>query len=168
MATSAFFIGLLGTTLLLLSVAQGARIVELANLEMFEKYVLESNDPWVVEISSAHCGSCQEFEPIWKKLAAETNLNSPLLQFGHVSVDGNDGIQIAQKIGALEEGLPNVKMFAKEIAESSDYDGEFHNIVLGEVKSFNELKKEVEETFFDVKKKRNAEFARRRREKEEL
>lgn len=68
------------------------------------------NDPkvWLVEFYSGMCGSCKEFSPVWNKL--ESSLKGSLLM-GKINIDNKKGLVIAEKVGALEEGIPHLRFF---------------------------------------------------------
>lgn len=75
----------------------------------FETQVLTSERVWVVKIYSAMCGSCQEFAPTWDKLKGSVDS----VEFGELSIDQPEGMKIAEALGALNDGIPNVMVFAK-------------------------------------------------------
>lgn len=75
----------------------------------FETQVLKSDRVWVVKIYSAMCGSCQEFAPTWDKLKGSVDS----VEFGELSIDQPEGMKIAEALGALSDGIPNVMVFAK-------------------------------------------------------
>merc|ERR1719453_2963821 len=54
------------------------------------------------------CGSCQEFTPTWKKLAGMTKGE---IETYKVSIDKPDGVALAQDLGVLEKGIPNVQLY---------------------------------------------------------
>lgn len=79
------------------------------NPSQFDSEVLQGNAVWVVKFYSAMCGSCQEFAPTWKSLSSKiTNV-----VFGEVNIDEKEGMELANRLGALAEGIPNVQVFAK-------------------------------------------------------
>lgn len=71
--------------------------------------VADSEYAWLVEFSSKHCGSCKEFAPQWEAL---THAYAGL-HFAHVSIDTPSGRELAKQLGALKEGIPNVKLVSK-------------------------------------------------------
>lgn len=75
-------------------------------LEEFKKNVIQDDRAWIVEFYSAMCGSCKEFAPTWDRI--EMNLNDVLKT--KVNIDQKGGMEVAQYMGALEEGLPNVRL----------------------------------------------------------
>ena len=75
-------------------------------LAEFKKNVIEDDRAWIVEFYSAMCGSCKEFAPTWDRI--EMNLNDVLKT--KVNIDQKGGMEVAQYMGALEEGLPNVRL----------------------------------------------------------
>lgn len=75
----------------------------------FEEKVVQDKYVWLVEFSSSMCGSCQEFAPEWEKLTGQLKRVRTM----HVSIDDDAGKALAQDLGVLEEGIPNVKLFMK-------------------------------------------------------
>ena len=67
----------------------------------------------VVEFYSAMCGSCTEFAPKWAQL--ERKLGSVVTS--KINIDEKDGMDLAQKIGVLDEGLPNIRLFSSSKAD---------------------------------------------------
>ena len=66
----------------------------------------EDDRVWVIEFSSARCGSCKEFKPEWEDLAKSLKR----CNVGHVDVDDKAGMALAEKLGVMEEGIPAVKV----------------------------------------------------------
>jgi len=64
--------------------------------------VLSHPHVWAVRFHSA----CQSFEPAW--LAAVGAV--PGLHWGSVNIDVRDNVPLAQRLGVLQEGIPNVKL----------------------------------------------------------
>ena len=57
--------------------------------------------------ASGECGSCREFSPTWTKLEnVAKNIATT-----KVNIDEPDGMEFAKKLGVLEEGLPNIRLF---------------------------------------------------------
>eukprot|EP01041_Mallomonas_annulata_P001444 gene1444-2780_t len=75
--------------------------------EEFDVQVLNDDRVWLVEFYSNMCGSCQEFAPKWEKL--EGSLKS--IATGKINIDDKAGMNIAKKLGVLEQGLPNIQLF---------------------------------------------------------
>ncbi len=75
----------------------------------FESDVVDDLRVWVVEFYSPMCGSCQEFASIWDKV--DKNMKSILT--GKVNIDETEGAALAKKLGVLDEGLPNIRLFNK-------------------------------------------------------
>jgi len=65
---------------------------------------------WLVEFHSPMCGSCKEFEPVFKRVSASLGQN---IAVGTVNIDTKEGMSIAKSLGVLEEGLPNVRLMNK-------------------------------------------------------
>ena len=67
----------------------------------------EDERAWLVEFYSPMCGSCKEFEPVFKRVSASLGQN---IAVGTVNIDTKEGMNIAKSLGVLEEGLPNVRL----------------------------------------------------------
>lgn len=76
----------------------------------FQSKVLEDDRVWLLEFYSPMCGSCTEFSPVWTKLesAAKSMVTSK------VNIDDAAGMELAKKLGVLEEGLPGVRLFTSK------------------------------------------------------
>ncbi len=84
------------------------------NEDNFDQEVYKSNEVWIIEIYSEKCESCKSFEPTWKQLIK----NVEYLNIGRINVDEMKGINAANKINALENGIPAIKLiFSKENIE---------------------------------------------------
>ena len=79
----------------------------------FDKEI-NSSKIWLVEVYSEKCESCQSFELTWKQLIK----NIDFLKIGRINVDEMKGINLANKLNALENGIPAVKLiFSKDNIE---------------------------------------------------
>ena len=67
------------------------------------------------------CGSCQEFAPVWDTLTKK--LKS--IKTGKVNIDTKEGLALAQKLGVLEEGIPNLQLYYKKGSVTSLMSGIF-------------------------------------------
>ena len=70
---------------------------------------LVSNDAhvWAVKFHSGMCGSCAAFAPTFESARAAVDG----LHWAAVSIDDKENIALAKKLGVLQEGIPNVKLF---------------------------------------------------------
>ena len=75
------------------------------NEDNFDKEMNISNI-WLIEIYSEKCESCKSFEESWKQLIK--NMDS--LNIGRINVDEIKGINLANKLNALENGIPAIKL----------------------------------------------------------
>jgi thioredoxin-like negative regulator of GroEL len=96
----------------------------------FDKEVLQDERAWLVEFYSPMCGSCQEFTPVWEGL--EGSMKSLVL--GKVNIDIPEGAKLADKLGVLEQGIPNVQLFAGSMRET---------IMAGDLLSPKQISKKV-------------------------
>ena len=79
----------------------------------FDKEI-NSSKIWLIEVYSEKCESCQSFESTWKQLIKDIDY----LKIGRINVDEMKGIKVANKLNALENGIPAVKLiFSKDNIE---------------------------------------------------
>ena len=102
-------------------------------LMLFILKVFESQDVWLVEFYSGRCGSCQEFAPVWESIEATVqtirlgksrqnmsfshNSNRivlPHFPLGKLDIDVDANMKLADALGVLEEGLPNIQLFTSK------------------------------------------------------
>lgn len=76
----------------------------------FQQEVIEDDAAWVIEFYSPMCGSCKEFTPIWNSLTKKIKS----IKTGKINIDNKDGLKIAEKLGVLDEGIPNVQLMAQK------------------------------------------------------
>eukprot|EP00981_Chlorochromonas_danica_P015430 scaffold12089_cov176-Ochromonas_danica.AAC.8 len=76
----------------------------------FREDVIADDRVWLIEFYSSMCGSCQEFAPTWEKVANRAKS----VQKGQVNVDDPQGMALAEKLGVLAEGVPNIRLFARQ------------------------------------------------------
>lgn len=79
----------------------------------FDALVGGDDRVWVVEYSSAMCGSCAEFKPTWQQFVSA----SKKVQTAHVNIDEAAGQDLAAAHGVLDIGVPNVMVYAKDANE---------------------------------------------------
>lgn len=77
------------------------------NPNHFDSEVQGDDRVWVIEFFSKMCGSCQEFAPTWSKLKKKL----PSFRVAEVDIDQKAGMQLAEKLGVLEEGIPCLRLF---------------------------------------------------------
>ena len=79
----------------------------------FDKEI-NSSKIWLIEVYSEKCESCQSFESTWNQLIKDIDY----LKIGRINVDEMKGINVANKLNALENGIPAVKLiFSKDNIE---------------------------------------------------
>ena len=76
----------------------------------FENVVLADERVWAVEFYSGMCGSCKEFAPTWASL--QKKMKSVVTT--KVNIDEKPGMLLAQDLGVLDEGLPNIRLFSNK------------------------------------------------------
>jgi thioredoxin-like negative regulator of GroEL len=81
------------------------KIIDIVGHKEWEK-LHEDSHVWVVKFYSELCGSCQQFAPAFD--GARDHVDG--LHWAAICVDTKSNLKIAQKMGVLEEGIPNVKL----------------------------------------------------------
>ena len=76
----------------------------------FDALVASSPEAWVLEFSSPRCGTCQELAPLYAAVAARLG---GAVRFGVVDIDTEGGMALARRLDVLEEGVPNVRAWAR-------------------------------------------------------
>lgn len=95
--------------------------------------VAQSNRMTLLKIFSSMCGTCITFLPEWNKLKKHVGTKLDIIE---VDVDKEAGLAFAESIGALEEGLPNLKLF-------SSHSKEWTTLLKGEGGFANELYRDI-------------------------
>jgi len=95
-----------GILLICLIVFQAALCYEL-NPSNFVEDVVNDNRVWLVRFSSKQCDSCKEFQQTWNKLTLGANH----FLSGEINIDDPDGGELAKKLGVMDEGVPNLRLF---------------------------------------------------------
>ncbi|XGW23835.1 hypothetical protein V3C99_005783 [Haemonchus contortus] len=92
-------------------------VIELTDAN-FEKLVLNSKDPWLVEFFAPWCGHCKNLEPHWKAAASQLKGKVKL-----GALDATVHTLMSNKYGV--RGFPTIKYFAPGSSDSDavDYDG---------------------------------------------
>ena len=76
----------------------------------FDALVAASPEAWVLEVSSPRCGTCRELAPLY---AAAAERLGGAAAFGEVDIDTESGMALARRLGVLDEGVPNVRAWAR-------------------------------------------------------
>eukprot|EP01061_Rhynchopus_euleeides_P042006 TRINITY_DN733_c0_g1_i1.p3 TRINITY_DN733_c0_g1~~TRINITY_DN733_c0_g1_i1.p3 ORF type:complete len:275 (+),score=161.52 TRINITY_DN733_c0_g1_i1:59-883(+) len=121
---------------------QAPAMISISTQADFREKVLNHQDAFAVEFYSAMCGSCKEFSPIWDAYAKKT----PPVRTAKVNIDDKGAMDVAQALGVMEEGIPNVRVFT-----GADEKGV--SILQGNPLSIGELTKKIKEATSDLGKK---------------
>ena len=100
----------------------------------FDKIIGSSKESWLIEIFSERCESCRSFEPKWTQLVKKIDY----LNIGRINIDEPKGMNLANKLNALENGIPAVKLIISK--------DDIHNIMTGTEEPFpnwKNLKKRI-------------------------
>ena len=116
--------------------------VMLKNMGDFTSLVLESKEAFAVEFYSNMCGSCKEFAPVWDAYASE----NPPVRTAKVDIDSKDAKEIADTLGVMAEGIPNIRVFS-----GADETGT--SIMTGDPLKPHDLKTKILEALKPLKKK---------------
>ena len=101
----------------------------------FDKIIGSSKESWLIEIFSERCESCRSFEPKWTQLIKKIDY----LNIGRINIDEPKGMNLANKLNALENGIPAVKLIISK--------DDIHNIMTGTEEPFpnwKNLKKRID------------------------
>ena len=63
-------------------------------------------------------GTCREFGPVFKSTVAHLQPRYAALQIGQVDIDTEQGMQLATDTGAIEVGVPSLRLYGNRDAES--------------------------------------------------
>ena len=77
------------------------------DIENFDKEIFSSKEISLIEFYSERCSTCQEFSPIWDNLMQKL----PHIKIGRVNIDHQKGMNLAQRLNALNNGIPCIKIF---------------------------------------------------------
>jgi thiol-disulfide isomerase/thioredoxin len=97
-------------------------------MDEFKTTVINDERVWLVEFYSSMCGSCKEFAPIWEHV--DHTLADVMKT--KINIDEKGGMEIAQYIGALDEGIPNVRLITTQ-------DGKSASIVKGDIVPYKKI-----------------------------
>ena len=105
----------------------------------YKSVVVDSDEVYMVEFSSKMCGSCKEFAPEWDALSKSLKR----IKTRHVYIDDEEGQKIAQELGVLDAGIPNVQLYVS---------GQATTLLAGEVKTSKFLRKKIAPAVKSLKK----------------
>jgi protein disulfide-isomerase A6 len=112
---------LLGATLLALLLtltAAGSAVVDLIPSN-FDKLVLQSGKPALVEFFAPWCGHCRNLAPVYEELGQVFASASDKVTIGKVDADENR--ELGKRFGI--QGFPTIKYFDGKSATPVDYSG---------------------------------------------
>ena len=101
----------------------------------FDKIIGSSKESWLIEIFSERCESCRSFKSKWTQLVKKIDY----LNIGRINIDEPKGMNLANKLNALENGIPAVKLIISK--------DDIHNIMTGTEEPFpnwKNLKKRID------------------------
>ena len=75
----------------------------------YDNEIEASKDFWVIEFYSEKCESCRKFDSMWKILVKKIDY----LKIGRINIDEPKGMALANKLNALENGIPAIKLIYK-------------------------------------------------------
>ena len=65
----------------------------------FQRKVLDNDYVWIVEYMGSRCGTCREMAPVWQAFFVK---HMREVKVGQVSIDHEDGMELAEDQGVLE------------------------------------------------------------------
>lgn len=97
----------------------------------FDRVVKNSEDVYILKIYSDKCGSCIDFQKSWEE--AQKNLHK--FQLGEINIETPNGMKLAQKLNALNEGVPALMIIKENSNELFGVDGMDSKSVLDKITS---------------------------------
>lgn len=85
----------------------------------FDKVVLQSNKPALVEFFAPWCGHCKNLAPVWEELATKLDFAKDKVSIAKVDADAQKGL--GQRFGV--QGFPTLKWFDGKSETPTDYNG---------------------------------------------
>ncbi len=107
-------------------------VVEI-DVSNFDSTVVKSEFVWIIKLYSEMCGSCQEFQPTWEQFA-QKNVNK--YKLGQVNIDKKPGMDLANILNGLREGIPAIVIFDKAFTKN-------HNLIFTEGATLDSLTRDV-------------------------
>ena len=86
----------------------GGKHVTKLSASSFDKEVLKSAEPWMVEFYAPWCGHCKQLSPHWAKAAAETAGKG--VRFGAVDCTAHEALCARYSVN----GYPTIKLFGAD------------------------------------------------------
>eukprot|EP00127_Corallochytrium_limacisporum_P002473 Clim_evm30s128 gene=Clim_evmTU30s128 len=85
--------------------------------ENFDRLVIDTDEPWIIEFYAPWCGHCKSMVPEWKKAAKGL---AGIVKVGAVDADAHQSL--AAKYGV--RGFPTIKTFGSDKSKPNDHAGE--------------------------------------------
>ena len=96
----------------------------------FQRKVLDNDYVWIVEYMSSRCGTCREMAPVWQAFFVK---HMREVKVGQVSIDHEDGMELAEDQGVLEAGVPSVWAYDRADGEGTKIWADFEVPTLDEL-----------------------------------
>eukprot|EP00759_Apiculatamorpha_spiralis_P010618 PhF_6_TR17368/c0_g1_i2/m.26593 len=80
-------------------------------VQQFNHAVVQGKRISVIKFYSPMCGTCKELAPAWNEFVKNFNKH---IEIYSINIDNDNGRAIADSLGAMEDGIPCVKVFSRE------------------------------------------------------
>jgi thiol-disulfide isomerase/thioredoxin len=91
-------------------VAISSAVIKEYTQENFDE-ILHDDKVFIIKFYSPMCGTCKEFAPVWEKF---TRTLGDQVEYGAVNIEAEGMGQLADSMGVLDEGIPNVRIITRK------------------------------------------------------
>lgn len=98
----------------------------------FQSLVKNSNDVYILKVYSDKCGSCKDFDKTWNAVVKKFGNQ---FKYGTINIEKKEGMKLAEKLKALNEGVPALIIVKENSNELFGVDGMDLNEVSSKINS---------------------------------